>query len=115
MTPKAFADSFDRLDGGHGGEHGVVTEDGERWHGRHHIPATGTLETMVNRRAELSIGWVGPDTSRDEAAAVIAAVQRFIRDTAPPLASRPPRRDPWQQAALREGVDRPPREPLPWG
>jgi hypothetical protein len=69
---------------------------------------------MVNRRAELSIGWVGPESSPDEAAAVIAAVQRFIRDTAPPLAPAAPRRNPWQQAALREAVDRAPRETLPW-
>ena len=45
---------------------------------------------------------------------MIAAVQRFIRDTAPPPAPPPPARNPWQQAALREGVDRAPGEPLPW-
>jgi hypothetical protein len=67
---------------------------------------------MVNRRAELTI--VAPNASPEEAAAVIAAVQRFIRDTAPALASAPPARNPWQQAALLEGIDRAPREPLPW-
>lgn len=67
---------------------------------------------MVNRRAQLSI--VAPGASPEEAAAVIAAVQRFIRDTAPPPAPSPPRRNPWQQAALLESVDRAPREPLPW-
>jgi hypothetical protein len=67
---------------------------------------------MVNRRAELTI--VAPNVSPEEAAAVIAAVQRFIRDTAPPLASVPPARNPWQQAALLEGVDRAPTAPLPW-
>ncbi len=65
---------------------------------------------MVNRRAQLSI--VAPGASPEEAAAVIAAVQRFIRDTAPAPAS--PRRNPWQRAALHEAVDRAPREPLPW-
>jgi hypothetical protein len=40
-------------------------------------------------------------------------VQRFIRDTAPPLASAPPARNPWQRAALLEGVDRAPTAPLP--
>jgi hypothetical protein len=69
---------------------------------------------MANRRAELSIGWIEPDSSPEEAAAVIAAVQRFIRDTAPPVAPPAPRRNPWRTAALHEAVDRAPREPLPW-
>jgi hypothetical protein len=67
---------------------------------------------MVNRRAQLTI--VAPNASPEEAAAVVAAVQRFIRDTAPRPAPRPPARDPWQRAALLEGVDRAPRAPLPW-
>jgi hypothetical protein len=67
---------------------------------------------MVNRRAQLSI--VAPGASPEEAAAVIAAVQRFIRDTTPPPAPTAPRRNPWQRAALYEAVDRAPREPLPW-
>ena len=67
---------------------------------------------MVNRRAELTI--VAPNASPEQAAAVVAAVQQFIRDTAPALASTPPARNPWQQAALLEGVDRAPRAPLPW-
>ena len=45
---------------------------------------------------------------------MIAAVQRFLRDTAPRPATAPPARNPWQQAALLEGVDRAPRVPLPW-
>jgi hypothetical protein len=67
---------------------------------------------MVNRRAELTI--VAPNASPEEAAAVVAAVQRFIRDTAPRPAPGPPARNPWQRAALLEGVDRAPRAPLPW-
>jgi len=45
----------------------------------------------------------------EEAAAVIAALEQFLRDTAP----APPRREPppsaWRRAALEEGVDRDPR------
>jgi hypothetical protein len=67
---------------------------------------------MVNRRAELRI--VAPNVSPEEAAAVIAAVQRFIRDTAPATVPAPPARNPWQRAALLEGVDRAPQAPLPW-
>jgi hypothetical protein len=67
---------------------------------------------MVNRRAELTI--VAPNASPEEAAAVIAAVQRFIRDRAPVPVPAAPAPNPWQQAALREGVERAPTAPLPW-
>jgi hypothetical protein len=67
---------------------------------------------MVNRRAELTI--VAPNASPEEAAAVIAAVQRFIHDMAPAVVAAAPSRNPWQQAALLEGVDRAPAAPLPW-
>jgi hypothetical protein len=46
----------------------------------------------------------------EEAAAVIAAVERFLRDTAPPPAEPEPKPSPWVRAALLEGVNRD-----PWG
>jgi hypothetical protein len=67
---------------------------------------------VVNRRPKLTI--VAPDASPEEAAAVVAAVERFMRQTAPVAAAPPPRRNPWQQAALHEGVGRQPAVPLPW-
>jgi hypothetical protein len=66
----------------------------------------------VNRRPKLTI--VAPDASPEEAAAVVAALERFMRETAPIPAPPPPRRNPWQQAALQEGVACQPAEPLPW-
>jgi hypothetical protein len=66
----------------------------------------------VNRRPKLTI--VAPSASPDEAAAVVAALERFMRETAPPPAPPPPRRNPWLDAALREGVARQPSTPLPW-
>ncbi|HWF73279.1 MAG TPA: hypothetical protein VG186_08040 [Solirubrobacteraceae bacterium] len=66
----------------------------------------------MNRRPKLSI--VAPNVSPDEAAAVIAAVERFIRETAPVHAAPPAKPNPWRAAALREGVERQPLEPLPW-
>lgn len=47
---------------------------------------------------------VTPAPSPEEAAAIVAAIERFVADTAPPPA--PPSRplSPWQRAALREGV-----------
>ena len=60
----------------------------------------------MNRRPQLEL--IAPGASPQEAAAVIAAVQRFMRDTAPPLAPAADRPNPWQQAALHEGVSRAP-------
>ncbi|HTU29892.1 MAG TPA: hypothetical protein VMF07_10945 [Solirubrobacteraceae bacterium] len=60
----------------------------------------------MNRRPELSI--VAPGASSEEAAAVVAALERFMRDTAPPLVTDAARRSPWQDASLREGVARQP-------
>jgi hypothetical protein len=67
---------------------------------------------VVNRRPKLTI--VAPNASDEEAAAVVAALERFMRATAPTPAEKPPSRNPWQQAALNEGVARQPSEPLPW-
>ena len=66
----------------------------------------------MNRRPKLSI--VAPNASPEEAAAVVAALERFMRETAPPPAPPVPKRNPWQEAALQEGVARQPIEPLPW-
>jgi hypothetical protein len=45
---------------------------------------------------------------------VVAALERFMRETAPAAAPPDPRPSPWQQAALHEGVARHPAAPLPW-
>jgi hypothetical protein len=66
----------------------------------------------VNRRPKLTI--VAPNASPEEAAAVVAALERFMRETAPPPAPPEARRNPWQEAALREGVMRAPGLPAPW-
>ena len=66
----------------------------------------------MNRRPKLSI--VAPNASPEEAAAVVAALERFMRETAPLPAPPAPKRNPWQEAALMEGVRRAPEAPLPW-
>jgi hypothetical protein len=66
----------------------------------------------VNRRPKLTI--VAPDASPEEAAAVVAALERFMRETAPPPVAPAPKRNPWQQASLNEGIMRQPEPPLPW-
>jgi hypothetical protein len=56
-----------------------------------------------------------PDPSPEEAAAVIAAIEQFLRDTAPLPAPNPePAMSPWKRAALAEGVARQPDLPAPW-
>lgn len=49
-----------------------------------------------------------------EAAAVIAAVEQFLADTAPAPAQRPAA-NPWQRAALLEGVRSKEGFASPWG
>ena len=66
----------------------------------------------MNRRPQLSI--VAPAASPEEAAAVVAAIERFMRATAPLPVPPAPRRDAWQQAALREGVDTQPTRYVDW-
>jgi len=67
---------------------------------------------VVNRRPKLTI--VAPNASAEEAAAVIAALERFMRETAPRPAAPAPERNPWQQAALLEGIARQPELQPPW-
>jgi hypothetical protein len=66
----------------------------------------------VNRRPKLQI--VAPAASPEEAAAVVAALERFMRETAPPPAPVAPRRNAWQRAAMLEGVQ-PWGDAHPWG
>jgi hypothetical protein len=60
-------------------------------------------------RIELS----GP-ASPEEAAAIAAAIEQFMRDTAPP-AEAAPDLSPWVRAGLVEATGRVPSRPTPWG
>jgi hypothetical protein len=42
--------------------------------------------------------------SQSEAAAVVAAVEQFLIDTASPAPEETDRQSPWQRAALEEGI-----------
>jgi hypothetical protein len=53
--------------------------------------------------------------SPEEAAAIAAAIEQFLRDTAPPPAVPAARVTPWLRAALFEGVGRDPSGVSPWG
>ncbi len=68
---------------------------------------------MPNRRPRYEI--VAPSASPEEAAAIVAALERFMRETAPPPAPRAERPNPWLRAGLFEATGREPDEPSPWG
>ena len=53
--------------------------------------------------------------SPEEAAAIAAAIEQFLRDTAPPPAPTGPSLSPWARAGLFEGTRRDPAAPSPWG
>jgi hypothetical protein len=61
-------------------------------------------------RIELSASAASPE----EAAAIAAAIEQFLRDTAPPPAAGP-RVSPWLRAGLLEATGRDPAGPSPWG
>jgi hypothetical protein len=69
---------------------------------------------MPNRRPKLEL--IAPSASAEEAAAVVAALERFMRATAPAAAPVAEAIDPWRRAALMEGVsrDQPDDMPDPW-
>jgi hypothetical protein len=56
---------------------------------------------------------IAPSASPEEAAAVVAALERFLRATAPPASSAAKGPDPWLRAALLEGVEREAHDDLP--
>jgi hypothetical protein len=67
----------------------------------------------VNRRPRLTLQ--GSSASPEEAAAVIAAVEQFLRDTLPPPAPPPAVPERWLRAARLEGVGVELGAPPPWG
>jgi hypothetical protein len=59
---------------------------------------------MPARKPRLQL--IAPSASPEEAAAVVAALERFMRATAPAPASAAEPSDPWRRAAILEGVER---------
>jgi hypothetical protein len=59
---------------------------------------------VVNRRPRLELR--GSSATPEEAAAVMAAVEQFLRDTAPPPATGGEEPSAWVQAARLEAVER---------
>jgi hypothetical protein len=58
---------------------------------------------------------ISPAASAEEAAAIVATIERFMRSTAPaPAGGEPP--EPWRRAAILEGIEREPANDVadPW-
>jgi hypothetical protein len=65
--------------------------------------------TLVTRRLHA----IPTSASPEEAAAIVAAIERFMRATAPPPRQPARARDGWREAAILEGVAREPHRDLP--
>jgi hypothetical protein len=59
---------------------------------------------MPDPRPRLKL--IAPSATPEEAAAVVAALEQFLRATAPALAPAQEHSDPWRRAAMLEGVER---------
>jgi len=68
----------------------------------------------MNRRPRLQI--TAPAASPEQAAAIVAALERFMRDTAPKRHPPAPQRSAWARAALLEATGHEPGAgPISWG
>ena len=61
---------------------------------------------MPNRRPKLEL--IAPGASAEEAAAIVAALERFMRETAPVPAPVEEGPNPWHRAGLLESLEREP-------
>jgi hypothetical protein len=87
----------------------------EHWDLQHRGYATPRVtRNGQHRPARPRIELSGAAASPEEAAAIAAAIEQFLRDTAPPAAAEA-RVSPWLRAGLVEGTKRALAGPSPWG
>ena len=67
------------------------------------------------RRPHIELAAAGPSATPEEAAAIAAAIEGFLRDTAPTPTPAGPAISPWTRAARFEAAGRDPAGPAPWG
>jgi hypothetical protein len=63
----------------------------------------GARRATPSHRPTLEL--IAPAASAEEAAAIVAALERFMRATAPPAEPEPADADAWRRAAILEGVE----------
>jgi hypothetical protein len=78
---------------------------------RQYVPPVRSNGKRGLRRASVEL--IAPSAGPSETAAIAAALERFLHDTAPVIVPAGPASSPWERAALAEGVGLPP--PDPWG
>jgi hypothetical protein len=83
---------------------------------RHTANASRARQTVTMSEFTSGFSAVVPVAVPEEAAAIVAAVERFVRATARPPSQQAPAPDGWRRAALLEGVSRDPGDdvPDPW-
>jgi hypothetical protein len=89
-----------------------VTENGKFHAARVRYPRV--TRNGQHRPARPRIELSGAAASPEEAAAIAAAIEQFLRDTAPPAAAEA-RVSQWLRAGLLEGAKRGAAERSPWG
>lgn len=67
----------------------------------------------MNRRPQLEL--IAPSASPEEAAAIVAALEQFMRNHAPVIVSGSAKPDPWQRASIMESHKHGGWTPDPWG
>jgi len=79
-------------------------------------PREDSGRAAANGSGPARLALVDPTAGPQEAAAIVTALERFIRDTAPPPAAGPAAPEGWRVAGLLEGVEREPRPDVrhPW-
>jgi hypothetical protein len=71
---------------------------------RPHSGAVGHNEQVPARRPQLTL--IAPSASPEEAAAIVAALERFMRATSSSAAAVAEGPEEWQRVAILEGVER---------
>jgi hypothetical protein len=109
------AHPFDRIERFDGPQDGVMVEDGDLGHRRPH----GTLRAAMGgngkqRPARPRIELRQSPASPEEAAAIAAAIEQFLRDTAPRPKPARERMSPWLRAALHENAGLDSGSSAPW-
>ena len=73
--------------------------------------ASNGKQTPVRPRIEIKQSAASPE----EAAAIAAAIEHFLRETAPAPSTDSAVMSPWLEASLLEGTGREPSHGAPWG
>jgi hypothetical protein len=115
---EALANAFDRLLGGDRGEYRFAVEDRDLGHRGATIPSLAVSPSngkQSPRRPRIELAAAGPSATPEEAAAIAAAIEGFLRDTAPAPAPAGPAISPWIRAGRFEAAGLDPAGRSPWG